>query len=54
MHTVPVVISVKCMCTMCLLQCYSAGVSDGSVEKLSGHAGANAGREGISGHWIST
>lgn len=42
----------KYVCTMCMLQCHSAGVPGGAVEKLSGNAGANAGREGLSGDWI--
>lgn len=42
----------KKTCTMCLLQCYSSGVPGGAVEELSGHAGADAGRERLSGDWI--
>lgn len=37
-----------------MLQCDSAGVPGGAVEKLSGHAGANAGRERLSGDRILT
>lgn len=41
-----------CVCTMCMLQCHTAGVPGGAVKELSGHAGANAGRERLSGDWI--
>lgn len=33
-------------------QCYSAGVPGGTVEELGGHAGADAGWEGLPGDWI--
>lgn len=36
----------------CMLQRDSAGVPGGAVEKLSGHAGANAGRQGLSCDWV--
>lgn len=42
----------KCVCTTCVLQCYPAGVPGGAVEELSGHAGADAGRERLSGDWL--
>lgn len=34
---------------VCVLQCHSAGIPRGAAEELSGHAGANAGREGLPG-----
>lgn len=37
------------VCDVCVLQCHSAGVPRGAAEELSGHAGANAGREGLPG-----
>lgn len=37
-----------CVC-VCVSQCHPVGVPGGAVEELSGHAGADAGREGIPG-----
>lgn len=42
-----------CVCLLCMLQCYSAGVPGGAAEELGGHAGADAGREGLPGDWVS-
>lgn len=35
-----------------VLQCHSAGLSGWAAQELCGHAGADAGRKGLSGDWI--
>ena len=39
------------MC-VCVLQCHPAGLPGGATEELCGHAGADAGREGLPGDWL--
>lgn len=40
----------RCVCVC--MQCHSPGVPGGAVEEFSSHAGADAGRKRLPGHWI--
>ena len=41
-----------CVCVCVCAQCHSPGVSGGAAEEFRRHAGADAGRKGLSGYWL--